>query len=560
MKIATFDIEAYKWTKLKSVGLYDGKDYNFFTDIDDFADFVLRKRYRNYRIFAHFGGGYDFKFLLPALVERKFKIDIFENGSRIMLIKCSDGKNSWHFVDSYFMLPQAQKKLCESFDVPHQKVDIDFDSLKESDFYKPDMLKRLKNDCIGLYEIIKKYQKWGLNRDKLKPTIASQSMYIFRNRYLQERLFKVSEEAEEFIRKSYYGGRTEIFKMYGEDLKYYDANSLYPTVMLEDMPCGRAVWTSTFQPERIGFYDIEVDMPNIEIPFIPYCHNKKLYFPYGKFNTHVTSVEIKTLIREKIKFKIKRGIYFTDKQKLFKDYIKDLYKIKEKADPKSMDYTISKLLMNSLYGKFAQKRNNERIVIPSDPKQIVEENLKPYYEELNLYKKEEKNKSNFILPYISSYITALARGSLYEKMREVGFNNVYYCDTDSIITTKTMKTGGKLGEWKCEHDKIKGGCFLQPKTYSLKLKDGTELKRVKGMPFIKFGYNDFVKALRTNDISKLKTTYYRIAGLKETLVRYKQLTIKRIAVEKQLKSFYSKRVILEDYTTKPLNVKDLTAV
>ena len=38
------------------------------------------------------------------------------------------------------------------------------------------------------------------------------------------------------IKKSYYGGVTEVYKPYGEKLYLYDVNSLYPFAALNSMP------------------------------------------------------------------------------------------------------------------------------------------------------------------------------------------------------------------------------------------------------------------------------------------------------------------------------------
>ena len=37
---------------------------------------------------------------------------------------------------------------------------------------------------------------------------------------------------DRFIRGSYYGGAVDYYKAYGENLHYYDVNSLYPYAML----------------------------------------------------------------------------------------------------------------------------------------------------------------------------------------------------------------------------------------------------------------------------------------------------------------------------------------
>jgi len=53
---------------------------------------------------------------------------------------------------------------------------------------------------------------------------------------------------DKFIRRWYYGGHTDVYIPYGENLHYYDANSLYPFAMLWDMREGNPKWVSN---ERI---------------------------------------------------------------------------------------------------------------------------------------------------------------------------------------------------------------------------------------------------------------------------------------------------------------------
>lgn len=51
-----------------------------------------------------------------------------------------------------------------------------------------------------------------------------------------------------FIRRAYYGGHTDTYKPYGENLYYYDVNSLYPFVMKEfPMPGGVPVWHANLE-------------------------------------------------------------------------------------------------------------------------------------------------------------------------------------------------------------------------------------------------------------------------------------------------------------------------
>lgn len=41
---------------------------------------------------------------------------------------------------------------------------------------------------------------------------------------------------DRFVRKSYFGGASDIYKARGVRLRYYDVNSLYPYAMKNPMP------------------------------------------------------------------------------------------------------------------------------------------------------------------------------------------------------------------------------------------------------------------------------------------------------------------------------------
>src|SRR5580692_1934198 len=65
------------------------------------------------------------------------------------------------------------------------------------------------------------------------------------------------------------------------------------------------------------------------------------------------------------KFKVIRG-YLFDRKNIFKDYINDLYRIKESLNKNDPMYLISKLLMNSLYGRFGMSNEmSKHIIIPN---------------------------------------------------------------------------------------------------------------------------------------------------------------------------------------------------
>lgn len=563
-KTAVFDIEATQWINFACLGFFDGQDYQVFWGIEVFLDHYLQKKYRGWNCFAHFGGKYDFRFLIPALVESgKYDLKFLERNSKIMSIKviCRKTRMSWKFSDSYFLLPLSLRELGKNFKIVYMKEDFDVEKCKTAkDFATPEAQSYLRNDCLGLYEILEKFSQWGLNAGVLKMTLPSQAMHIFSTQFLNEKLYPLSEDQEAFIRKTYFGGRVEIFKMSGENLFYYDFNSLYPTVMLDDMPVGVPMFVKSYYPNRIGFYRIIADIKGLKIPPLPVLKDNKLFFPEGKGEFYTTSAEIELLKKLNQEFTIIEGIVFDKKAPIFKEYVEYMFKERIKYGKGTMENLICKLLANSLYGKFGQKRDNIELIFSDNPPN----GATPYDEAFGLYTVERPSRSRYILPYLASYITSLARVKLYEKFLHVGLDNVWYCDTDSIITDRVLPTGEGLGDLKLEYE-IKRGVFLQPKAYCLELarnvnndkgKSINQIIRVKGMKEIKLGILDFIKALKTGQMSLINSRYYNICGFRECLTRDKSLRINRREVFKKLNSFYDKRRI-ENNETFPLTFSEI---
>lgn len=550
-KFAVFDIEAKNWVNFQIMGFFDGEKYTEFYGVPHFLDVVLGKKYRSYRIYAHFAGRYDFLFLLEDLLIREgYKVEIIEAGSRIIRLKVSKNKDTWYFLDSFALMPAKLSDLCEAFNVAHKKQTFDHET---GDYLSSEGRLYLRDDCFGLYEVIEAFSTWGKNDGKLKMTAASQAMYIFRRDFLKEPFKRLPEHQEEFIRKTYFGGRCEIFKMYGKNLYYYDVNSMYPFVMLADFPLGVAVSSRGEVSGKVGFYEVEVNIPKKKkIPFIPYVLDGKLLFPVGRFTSFITSAEIGQLKREGIPYKILRGLVFPEAKPIFRDYVKFFYNLKASSKKGSAENFISKLALNSLYGKTGQRRTKETIVKVGSFKEIIDGRMRPYFEELGLYKKETVSQSHFIQPQLASYVTSLARMELYRLIQEAGEDNVYYCDTDSVVTSKKLNTGLGLGEIKLEYE-IEEAIFLQPKMYSLKLRDGRTITRMKGFNNQKVDFNEFKKALFTKNIKTISRTIERMTGWKECLGRHGRVFPSRISHVKTLSHEYDKRKINDDFSTIPLD-------
>lgn len=92
----------------------------------------------------------------------------------------------------------------------------------------------------------------------------------------------------------------------------------------------------------------------------------RIISPLGEWKDWLFSDEI--INGEKIGYKITihKG-YLFERVNIFNDYVSDLYKIKENSISGSPMYIISKLLLNSLYGRFGMDPvTTESIIINDD--------------------------------------------------------------------------------------------------------------------------------------------------------------------------------------------------
>jgi hypothetical protein len=130
---AVFDIEAYQWTKFRLCGHYDGNEYQEFRSMYEFIEYCWERPERT--IYAHFGGIYDFMFVLECVMkETDYKIGpMIPRGSGLLALdllrELPNGKiDKLSFRDSSALLPFSLKNLTESFGVDHIKKDFDFNT------------------------------------------------------------------------------------------------------------------------------------------------------------------------------------------------------------------------------------------------------------------------------------------------------------------------------------------------------------------------------------------------------------------------------------------------
>lgn len=507
------DTQAKGFTRPFLAGYYDGVRPTIFYGndcVDVMLRFLLLPEKDGMTFFAHFGGAFDWLHFLPALALSGFSFEIMTVSSKIQCLRVKPHKDShkkgWTFLDSYQLIPAGLGKLTVAFDTEVKK-DNDFDY--DTDEKDPRWRDYLRDDLISLYQTLKKF--YTLVEEKLKGevgmTAASTAMKTYRRAFQKFPIERhdgrtaaqiakgIKSKNHEFFRQAYFGGRVEIFKKKCEGVRYYDINSAYPAAMLEPMPVGKMIECIGEPPAwirkgRIGFARVNVYVPtDTYLPVLPFrTPIGRLIFPTGHFSGVWTVIEIDRAIE------LGATVEWLDSKwigarPVFGEFVERLYQFRDKS---RSDYDealayVAKIMMNSLYGKFATNTLRDKIVYVNPGDETPEGGLSynPDDPECPLWSVEEEIDAPYIAPQIAAHITAIARLNLHgyalESIKRGG--ELAYCDTDAIQTTADLSDlcGPELGKIKDEGcGVIYSGEYLQPKLYMLKGDDGSEKVIMKG--------------------------------------------------------------------------------
>lgn len=557
-EFAVCDIESMNWVNFIVIGhTSDGKDYYEFRSIKKYFEWLGTTKIRT--IFAHFGGKFDFMFLIRELLKNeKYKIgSIVPRGSSILYFDVIINDISFTFRDSSALLPFSLKSIAENFGVETQKQEWDHSKTKG---YSKKLSLYLKSDCHALHQCLQKFYQWPLIK-KSGPgnTLASQAMRVFRT-YIKEDLNGQSKFESEFCRQAYLGGRTEIFKPFCKKgpLFEYDVNSLYPYVMSSNIfPTGPSHMTFEWEKNKLGIYKARVTAPDIHIPVLGVVRDGKYIFPIGTFEGYWTSSELSYAKSKGYKIEIQNGIIFDHSENLFKDFITDLYSIRLSSPKHSVSEIIAKLLMNSSYGRFGINPNKENITFELEEGNIEYEMLRVKKRNIQLYKKPVILET-FVHTAIAAFVTSYARIHMHRIYSLCG-DALFYTDTDSLFTTKKLEESTDLGGLKLEWT-WDSACFLLPKTYMAVSKNKVK-RAMKGFQKRKienFTLEDFKNGLE-GDLKKFRIENEpKFATFKTALAQKKLVTMTK-ASTKQLKAIYNKRQIIKlnnELITRPLCLKE----
>jgi len=407
--------------------------------------------------------------------------------------------------------PVSVKKMGDTLGLP--KYDIDFRIASDE---------RLLTYCHRDTEIISTmFGQWldylsDKDLGRLAITLASQAMTTFRYKFLTHKIYIHNNPIlSEYERASYHGGRVEIFrrgKIVGNSIYKLDINSMYPYIM-QKYPMPVEVKGVEYHPKHSKIKElihkyyciarVAVDTPT---PVYPMVHNNRLIFPIGKYIT--------TLSQPELIYAYKQGhiasmhsVYYYDTAPIFNGFV-DFFYNERQTHKRNNDITRSycaKILMNSLYGKFGQRRDIEIANEYVDDEEYVSRSVyvvdsnKTYREVILGYNRmvyeEKADIAKHTFYAIASAVTAYARMYLWEIMSLAGLHNVYYVDTDAIFTNRE----GFRNVYNLIDSRKLGMLDIEEKTHKLIL---------HGAKDYQFGGKKVIKGIR-RDAEKLSNCSYK---------------------------------------------------
>jgi len=540
------------------------EEFSFFNYPELFWSKVVEaaNQHKTVWAFAH-NWHFDFQVLkgfevLPRLGCELWGTFAIESSRFFMNFKCEKGLVKIVDSTNYFKVPLEE--IGRLYGLEKVKVE-DWEGADAKT-----LMDRVERDVYILYYIIRDLVDWwhAEKLGKFGVTAASLAWNAFRHRFMRHRILShQNSKLEAAEREAYYGGRTEVFKWGRHRGRFYflDVNSMYPAVMRDGYfpvtPLGHIGEVAPHEIKRapdavtyncLAYIDTDVEAYPKRIPGIG------LAFPVGRFITRLIGPELKEAARRGHLAKAE-DCYVYKAEPIFREYVSYFWalrlKYKEAGDKVREQFT--KLLLNSLYGKFGQWTKPVKALgtalmpkyMAADFVDVAEGKIGRFYQaghQVFIQLKDKKPWVNAAVA-ISATVTSYARLALWSLIETAGLENVYYVDTDSLMVDEAglerlrLWIGGELGWLKLEKeaDAVE---LRAPKDYTF----GTTTK-VKGVP------------KKAEEVAEGIYAFTKISKIKTSLKEESADPIEEVEVRVLIR-WVKKRVVLPDGSTEPLQLQE----
>jgi hypothetical protein len=370
---------------------------------------------------------------------------------------------------------------------------------------KQELIKYCEQDVISLHMVILTFTKEIYDKFRVNilnyPTLPSIAFALYRLKYIKSDTVPIlSGGIYNDIKRAYYGGFVDVYQVWGRNVQGFDVNSLYPSSMAKyPVPVGNPEYFEGDYKLRFkklfGFVFVRVEAPALTRPILPYKFTNRngsqsTIYPTGTWTGWYFTEEIKNAMKYGYKFTIIKGYHF-ENQKIFTDYINELYSIKCSVSSDNPWYTISKLLQNSLYGRFGMSPDIEKneFMNSSNFQRFLKSGTKCITDFIDLGNKtlvsylggQSEHDPNVSVG-ISAAIASWSRIQMTHYIMKYG-DSICYIDTDGIKTVSSIdpgEIGTGLGMMKYEGT-FKEAVFIAPKVYGGVTENLEMTVKVKGL-------------------------------------------------------------------------------
>lgn len=493
------------------------------TDIDSFMEWLATQNTVCYFHNLKFDGEFILYWLLkkgyrysPEKTDKTFTCLIADTGafySLEVVFRQLNGRkyNKVVFYDSLKKLPFKVAVVAKAFEVGQSKGEIDYNAPRPVGYQLTDEEKDyITTDCEIVAKALKIQQEQGLTR----MTIASDALGGYKQIIGKDTFAKwfpvLPYELDKDIRRAYKGGyvylKPEHRGRRGLAGVTLDVNSLYPWAMYNCLlPYGYPVYYEG-KPQHDDRYPLYIvhlrccfelkpdHLPTLQLKntrrFVETEYLTTSRVKYGKDEENdpvemwLTSVDFQLLQDHYDLSDVEfiNGFRFKGAVGMFKDYIDHWMHVKETTTGALRQ--IAKLMLNSLYGKFATNPRTRR----KEPYLCREtDTVRDGYSD---YEYRDP-----VYTAMGAFITAYAREKTLRSGQAV-YDRFIYADTDSLHLIGTDEPEGldihptRLGAWKNEGT-FTDSKYIRAKTY-METVDGVAKVTCAGMP-------DNVKAQVTYD-------------------------------------------------------------
>lgn len=396
------------------------------------------------------------------------------------------------FIDSLKIIPFSVDQIAKSFNLEISKLKIDYKKPRPKGWkLTKEEREYITNDVL----IVAKALNTIFSEDLTKMTEGSNALNDFKNILTKSKFNhyfpSLDYEVDKDLRKAYKGGFTYLNPIYKEKDIYngevLDVNSLYPSVMYEKLlPFGEPIYfNGKYKDDKV--YSLYIQMISCsfklkknKIPTIQIKNNKAFFRANEYLESSENEIVVLTLTNVDLKLFFEHyevydleylcGWKFKGITGIFTKYIDKWIGRKNKAtiEGNKGQRTLAKLMLNSLYGKFATSLD-----VQSKIPELGEDDI------IHYHLSEKETKEGIYLP-IGAFITAYAREKTIRtsqaikdySLKKYGKDLYCYSDTDSIHTLLPIEElklfcdidPVRLGAWKHEGHFTKAK-FVRQKCY-----------------------------------------------------------------------------------------------